>query len=262
MTFISHEILFPEVKITDHLQQAAEDITTILTQPPAATVPSLQGGDLVQNALLDIATQLRCVEEIPKSPRVLVSPTRVRQDQINCRPTTTRQPTRLTDRQCKATKTTEDVQLTRVVQTKQPTLVDLLEKRTIPQHLRYKAPSLHKYNLCTCQPLPWNKEKGFRHQATKFLTVAAAHLYQLMVNHIYCPDSNKETIDLVRKGSDRTIWNQSLSNEWGRLAQGNNNGVLATDTINFITKEEILKGCNITYTTFVLDYCPLKSEPH
>ena len=94
----------------------------------------------------------------------------------------------------------------------------------------------------------------------KYLT--AQHLFQLCVNHIYRPNGKKETIDTLLKGSDREIWNRSLSNEWGRLAQGNDNGVSPTDTIDFIIQEQVPKGRDVTYATFVVDYRPLKSEPH
>ena len=48
---------------TDYPKQAADNIVTILTQPPTVT-PSLQAGDPVRNALLDIATQLKQAQEI------------------------------------------------------------------------------------------------------------------------------------------------------------------------------------------------------
>ena len=244
VTFIPHEIPFPEVKLTDHLRQAAEDIVTILTQPPATNVPSLRAGDPTRNALLDIATQLHRVEDIPSPPRLPAQPTRVRQKERTPQPMAK-----------------VDAQPPRVSQTQQPTLTDLLEKSNVPQRLRYKAPSSHKYNLRSRQPLPWNNEPSFRHRATRSLTASAAHLYQPTVNHIYRPDGKKETIDSLLQGSDRALWTQSLSNEWGRLAQGNDKGVVSTDTIDFITKEEVPKGRDITYATFVVDYRPLKSEP-
>ena len=90
----------------------------------------------------------------------------------------------------------------------------------------------------------------------------AQHIFQFQANHIFRPDGTKETIDTILKGSDQEIWTQSLSNEWGRLAQGNDAGVRSTDTIEFITRQEIPKGRDITYATFVLDYRPLKSEPY
>ena len=63
-------------------------------------------------------------------------------------------------------------------------------------------------------------------------------------------------------GSNREICKRSLSNEWGQLAQGNDNEVVATDTIDFITQQEVPRGRDVTYATFVLDYRPLKTEPH
>ena len=61
-------------------------------------------------------------------------------------------------------------------------------------------------------------------------------------------------MDTLLQGSDRNIWLQSLSNEWGRLAQSNDKGVFATDTIDFICKEEVPHSRNVTYATFVLNY--------
>ena len=44
--------------------------------------------------------------------------------------------------------------------------------------------------------------------------------------------------------------------------QVNDKGVLATNTINFITQQEVPRGRSVRYTTFVIDYRPLKSKPH
>ena len=87
-------------------------------------------------------------------------------------------------------------------------------------------------------------------------------LFQPKVNHIFRPDGKRETIDTILCGSDRDIWLQSLSNEWGRLAQGNDLGVRSTDTVEFIPRHQVPLGRNITYATFVLDYRPLKSKPY
>ena len=108
----------------------------------------------------------------------------------------------------------------------------------------------------TAQHLHNHQEKPARFEriAPLFLTPRA--------NHIFRPDGKKETIDTILHGSDRKIWTQSLSNEWGRLAQGNDNGVHCTNTIDFITRQEVPHGREITYATFVLDYRPLKTEPY
>ena len=53
-----------------------------------------------------------------------------------------------------------------------------------------------------------------------------------------------------------------MSNEWGRLAQGNEYGVNSTDTTDFIYKSEVTLYRRVTYATYVLDYRPLKDEQY
>ena len=53
-----------------------------------------------------------------------------------------------------------------------------------------------------------------------------------------------------------------MSNEIGRLAQGNDHGVTSIDTIDSIHKREVPQGRDIMYANFILDYCPLKDENH
>ena len=239
VTFIPHDIPFPKVTLKDHLQQAAEDIIKILTHPPAPTVPSLEAGDPVRNALLDIAQQLKRVDAIPTDGAQVTQETRV--------PSVTKQ-------------SEKDAAAPRVPIGNEVPIERLQQHSTTPQRVRIRNEPTHKYNLRSRTTLPWNDQQSFRSRATQQLV--AIHLFQPVVHHIYRPDGKKETIDTLLQGSDRKIWTQSLSNEWGRLAQGNDNGVVSTDTIDFIHKEEVPDGRDVTYATFVLDYRPLKSEPH
>ena len=64
------------------------------------------------------------------------------------------------------------------------------------------------------------------------------------------------------QGSKKSLWTHSLSNEWGRLAQGNDHGVQTTNTIECAHKFEVPDRRDITCATFVLDYQLLKSELH
>ena len=64
--FFPHSIPFPEVKLKDHLKQAATDIVTLLTHPPSSTVPSLKEGDPTRNALLTLAQILNRSDTIPE----------------------------------------------------------------------------------------------------------------------------------------------------------------------------------------------------
>ena len=82
------------------------------------------------------------------------------------------------------------------------------------------------------------------------------------MNHIYNEKTGKrETIDSLLNSPTRDVWIRALSNEWGRLAQGNNEGVVYQDAIDFISKNDVPKDRDITYAQFVCDHRPLKSEP-
>ena len=63
---IPHAIPIPEVKLTDHLRQAASDIVSILQTPPSTTSMSLEAGDPTRNALQKIAEILERKTTIPK----------------------------------------------------------------------------------------------------------------------------------------------------------------------------------------------------
>ena len=78
--------------------------------------------------------------------------------------------------------------------------------------------------------------------------------------NIFQPNGKKEMVDTVLNGNEKEILENVLSNQWGSLARANKYGVRSTDIIEFITKEQVPKGRDITYATFVLDYCPLKEE--
>ena len=64
--FIPNKIQFPEVKLRYFLIQAATDIITILTQPKKKSIPTLEEGNSIRNALLQIAEQLKRVEKLPE----------------------------------------------------------------------------------------------------------------------------------------------------------------------------------------------------
>ena len=64
------------------------------------------------------------------------------------------------------------------------------------------------------------------------------------------------------KGNNGKVWTRSMSNEIGRLSQGNKYGVTATDTISFITGKLVPRDRKCTYGNFVCDLKKLKSEPH
>ena len=58
----------------------------------------------------------------------------------------------------------------------------------------------------------------------------AQHIFKYKGYHIYDRNGKRESVDTLLK-KDPIIWGKALSNEWGRLAQGNKYGVIASDTI-------------------------------
>ena len=118
----------------------------------------------------------------------------------------------------------------------------------------------HRYPLLSIHRKLHDRGTNYRHLVAQHLT--AQHIFQPKVNHIFSPDGKKETIDSLLNSINKVVWTRSLSNEWGRLAQGNKHGVTSTDTIDFIHKYEVPEDKCVTYATYVLDYRPLKNKQY
>ena len=236
--FIEHTIPIPQTTIDDYLRQAASDIITILSNPPSTTAPSLSAGDPVRNALVELSKQLKRAEPItilsPKpSPRVRPIHT------APSPPIDTTQSPRVQLRN------SYDEQLGKNIQ------VDALEPRNSAlKNSRFRNVTNHRYPL---RSLANNMQHNVE-------TTPIA--YDQMMQHIFDINGKRISIDRLLDGEDKAIWTRSLSNEWGRLASGNDYGVKGTDTINFITKSEVEKDRDVTYATFVCDIKPHKTETH
>ena len=114
-----------------------------------------------------------------------------------------------------------------------------------------------------CSPPPTPKyrystspSKKYKHHAIQYL--AAQEIFRISVNHIYDDKGKRETVDTLLNGKNKIIWTQALSNEIGRLSQGNDAGVDYTDCFEFIHKHEVPAGRKVTYANFVCDHRPLK----
>ena len=83
--------------------------------------------------------------------------------------------------------------------------------------------------------------------------------FALHANHIFDANGKKERIDSLLSGPDSIIWNKSVSNDFGRLAQGNDACIIGTDTIHFIHKSEVPMGKAVIYGIFICDIRPLKA---
>ena len=82
--------------------------------------------------------------------------------------------------------------------------------------------------------------------------------YNLQANHIYSESGKREIVDSLINRKNKQVWLRSLSNEWGKLVQGNNEGVKGTDIIDFIYQKEVPNNKDVMYATFICNYHPLK----
>ena len=246
--YFPHTIPFPRVTVNDHLKQAATDIISILSNPPSTNVPSLLAGDETNTALLEIASLLGRVEHIPDfkpqkpveavpSPRVINKPNTAVIKPKSTNPkivpyldSELNPPAIIQDE--------DDIVPTSTLQS----------HSNYPKNYRYKNTGQHHYNLRSNSP------------PHLIANIAMNPSYQL--NHLYRSDGKKETIDSLLKGNNASTWYKGLSNEWGRLAQGNGRGVKGTDTISFIHRSEVPTNKQVTYASYVCDYRPLKDEPY
>ena len=253
--FFLHEIPFPRVTLNDHLKQAASDIISILSKPPSSTVPSLMAGESTKNALLEIAKLLHRAEPIPDyselppddnpPPRVISdnTPTSTSIENIN--------PNIILFNNDEI-----QSQISNNIDTHQETPVvpaaTLQTHSNLPKNLRFQNNSQHNYRLRSTT------------KSTNQPHLIAQHLFNITsaVYHIFREDGKKETIDSLLKGKNSSVWERSLSNEWGRLAQGNDNAIKGTDTIQFIFRHEVPADKKVTYASYVCDYRPLKDEPY
>jgi hypothetical protein len=86
---------------------------------------------------------------------------------------------------------------------------------------------------------------------------------------MFNPDTGRaKTIDSLLQGPDKDIWTTSLTNEWGRCAQGVSKNrpaakhVVGNQTIFFICPDQVPAGRKVTYSNFVCTMQPGKAEPY
>ena len=64
--------------------------------------------------------------------------------------------------------------------------------------------------------------------------MATQHILLHHTNHIYDESGKLQTVDTLVNGEQKYLLNQSMSNELGRIAQGNDAVVKANDCVYFI----------------------------
>ena len=95
------------------------------------------------------------------------------------------------------------------------------------QRMATPTPSHNKKLTWIRGDLPQTQSRFFL-RSTKSLPSAS---------HIYDQSGIRLSMDKLLEGKDGfSKWIPALSNEWGRLAQGNDNNVVSTDCIDFVAK--------------------------
>ena len=232
-----------------------------MTQPPATTTVTLQAGDTTKNALLQLATILQTADVLPTQmkPNNIILPVAP----------TPRVPL--------------DTPEPRVLLDALPPRVEKLATKNVPlsqspiQNSKIKVPSLKQnkpmatnWQRRHLRPTTSRMKRQYGHEryrgrAADYLH--AQHIFSpspaatFFASHIFDSTGRKQTLDNLLNSKDGpTRWTPALSNEWGRLAQGNDAGVEHTDTIDFIFSHEVPTHKKVTYATFACDHRPLKDE--
>ena len=245
LTYIPHVVPFPQITTEDFLKQAATDIIHLLSQPPKSTIPTLEAGSTTQNALLKLAEILKRADKLPALPAI-------QHDAI------TKATTNASLIIPSITKTVSKPRVLVNQKIAQQPRVATSPKITNNKNLRWKRGEIDipqtRYHLRS------SVGESFKSRAARHLL--AQHIYyKHFAHHIFDDAGNKLKVNDLLQGPDGpNRWIPAMSNEWGRLAQGNDGGVTATDTVDFVPFSTVPINKKVTYTNFACDHRPLKEE--
>ena len=248
ITFIPHTIAIPEMQLDDFLRQAASDIVTLLTNPPKSNAPSITLGNSTRNRLLQLATLLN-TNKIPTDV--------LRKQQQH----TINEAQQLQQVQKTSSESPSPTQNQTIQQHLTP--IDTSKQQEILNEIRRLARVFHQKRLQRI--LHGHKTLRKKFHPTDYFTPTTnfnnVPIPQEVANHIFDDNGKKQSLDALLHGEHATRWTTSLSNELGRLTQGNDAGVTAQDAMDFIDFNEVPKEAKVTYANFVCDYRPLKDKP-
>ena len=283
--------VFPEIKTEDYLRQTASDMLDIL-QNKERKLPSLSYGTTIYNAYIQIAQILKRATSHPRETKLTITQeqhpkeskakdstkhSRVAPATNSVRPqthskTVTKEP-RVGD---PGTPSAEQNPSVRKETSKHGCRnITASSDAPIPSKPAHPKPAsdihgpIHKpFPLDPRTPRSARSQYITRYgRAVKYLAQSALHHHIAL--HIHNSiTGKKETLATLRAGPSKNIWDKSLANEIGRLAQGVgkrrkvDEKIIGTNTILFITKDQVPSGRKVTYANFVCDYRPLKTEQY
>ena len=292
VSYIPSNIPIPAFDAKAHLHQALEDILTIVKNPPK-NLPFLQAGDDTTNAIRIVAEILNRSTAQPSQHSDSLPPHLVEKISTYYQPKTfpiqshtfhhTAPIPRVPDQTIQSNFLPQPC-------SSPPTMARLPRVPSTNNHQLFppgspstkltKNTSIESARLTEYSPTEKPRQSLALITPRRFSTACLNHILHTsrftnstdnhpftpflhpVVNHIYNPTTGrKETIDSLRSSPQKDTWEIALSNEWGRLAQGNIHGVTPTDTIEFIHFHQVPQDRDVTYASFVCDHRPLKSEP-
>ena len=267
VAFFPTTVPLPATSLDDHLRAAASDIVTLLSTPPPSTFPSLTITDSTREAIHQIAKLLNRATPLPSSVH---SPKRSKQVswkkplcQIMIIPKIgTKHVKSKTTKTLFSSPPVPEPRVPFPLKTKQsPSSVSVPLRRSdrirnqnsnnCSSHFPKSPPSLQRY-----------KQPSYKALAATYLL--AQQLFNPQQPHsgfLYNDNGKKSSIDDLLTGKDHIVWDNALSNEIGRLAQGNSSGVVGTNTIEFVPYSQVPSTAKVTYANYVCTHRPKKPEP-
>ena len=80
---------------------------------------------------------------------------------------------------------------------------------------------------------------NFQSQAAQYLVAQETFNTHNFINHIYSDNGKRQTLSTLLSGNNKDLWATALSNEWGRVADGNKFGIKGIQTLEFINKNMV-----------------------
>ena len=296
VAFFPTTVPLPFTSLEDHLRSAASDLVTLLSPQSPSSFPTLSLNDNTRTAIKQIAKLLHRSAPLPTSPTIPTSSKSVTWTTPLCHfqfiPKIGHTP--LKSKSSKTSFSTTPVPEPRVPFSPNfdddiPSTNEVLQENDIiplrrsarlrNKHLPSQVAATSTSIQHNTTPSPVSHFQSFpkqsplqsihRYKQPSYKALAATYLLALQIfqpdpshsGFLYNDDGSKASIDDLLNGKDHIVWDNALSNEIGRLAQGNAAGVKGTNTITFIPKNKVPSNVKVTYANFVCTHRPKKPEP-
>ena len=280
VAFFPTTVPIPSTSTDDHLRAAASDIVSLLSTATPTTFPSLTITDNTRDAIQKVAELLN---RSAPSPSEIIP-------QKSVKKITWKTPLcdyRLIPKLGSKKVTTSTTKTPTVSPVSQPRVPLFQKSPTTPlrrsERIRNqlstppatnqifnlsKSVSPKASNVSQIQTIKSSTSMR-RHLPSSYKSRAATYLlahqlFNIQQSHsgfLYNENGSKASIDDLLNGKDKIRWNNALSNEIGRLAQGNTAGIKGSNTIEFISFSQLPSHAKVTYANFICTHRPKKPEP-